>query len=360
MSLKAARRILCEAPIELDMATSADEGLELLEVQEYPVVISDYMMPGLNGIQFLERLRHMWPDTVCILTSGFADLYTIVRAVNRVGIYRVLLKPWDVHEFRSMLRAACRQYDNSKENRRLAANLEKRNIELRKVNDKLDREVHNRTTQLLIGLLNALDLRDTETQGHSRRVGLYARRLAVQLELSTEEILDVERGALLHDIGKIGVSDTILLKKGPLTDEEWIFMRMHTIYGFNIVQPIDFLGKAAVIVRSHHERFDGKGYPDGIVGEEICLGARIFAVIDTYDAMTSDRPYRKAMSPSIAKEEIEANRGTQFDPDCVDGFMKISQRELGVLKKRISEPHQSADALVSFLKRGRYTSRPNK
>jgi len=352
-ALKAAKRLADGGEITIETALNAEEGLELLELHEYPVVISDYRMPGINGIQFLERLRHMWPDTVCILTSGFADLDTVVRAINRVGLFRVLLKPWEPSEFKATLRSACRQYELAKENRNLANVLEKRNVELRKVNERLDREVHTRTTQLLVGLLNALDLRDTETRGHSRRVGLYARRLAEELGLGPEECLEVERGALLHDVGKIGVSDAILLKKGPLTDEEWVFMRMHTIFGFNIIRPIDFLESAASIVRSHHERYDGKGYPDGLSGSSICIGARVFAVIDTYDAMTSDRPYRKALDPSIAREEIELNRGSQFDPRCVDAFLHIPQDDINTLKARITEAHQTPDALVGSLETGR-------
>jgi HD-GYP domain-containing protein (c-di-GMP phosphodiesterase class II) len=146
----------------------------------------------------------------------------------------------------------------------------------------------------------------------------------------------VERGALLHDIGKIGVSDTILLKPGKLTDEEWVEMRKHSMHGHEILRGIEFLGNARLVVRSHHERFDGKGYPDGLAGARIPIGARIFAVIDTYDAMTSDRPYRKALPASVAREEIVKQSGTQFDPACADAFLGIPQPELDALREEVA------------------------
>ncbi len=334
--LRAVARALRGSGVEVDTAPSADEGLVALEDREYPVVISDYRMPGRNGIQFLERVRHTWPDTVCILVSGQADLETVVQAINRVGLFRFLVKPWDIEELRTTIRHGCDHFDLTKENRSLTRALESRNSELREINQRLDREVSRRTSELLLGLLNALDLRDTETQGHSRRVALYARRLAEELGLQPDEVIEIERGALLHDIGKIGVSDTILLKPGKLTEEEWAEMRKHTMYGFEILRRMDFLGQARLVVRNHHERFDGKGYPDRLARSDIYVGARIFAVIDTYDAMTSDRPYRKALPSSVAREEIHKHDGEQFDPDCVAAFDRIPDEDLAALRFRVA------------------------
>ena len=335
--VRAVQRALHDSGVDLTTATSAEEGLALLDEVEFPVVVSDYRMPGRNGIQFLERVRHTWPDTVCILVSGQADLETVVQAINRVGLFRFIIKPWDVEELRTAIKHGCSHYELLRENRSLTGALEARNTELRQVNTKLDREVSRRTSELLLGLLNALDLRDTETQGHSRRVALYSRRLAEELMLPPEEVTEIERGALLHDIGKIGVSDTILLKPGKLTEEEWGEMRKHTMYGYEILRRMDFLGKARLLVRNHHERFDGEGYPDRIRGTDIHIGARIFAVIDTYDAMTSDRPYRKALPASVAREEIEKHRGAQFDPECADAFGRIPDENLAELRDRVAE-----------------------
>jgi len=329
--LRAVQRALRETDFNIDVSSSAEQGLRMLNEKQYAVVAADYRMPGLDGIQFLERVRRLWPETVRVLITGQGDFELALRAINKAELFRFLTKPWEANDLRNTLERGCIQYRIIKENHELTCLLEKKNTELVQMNEHLDGEVQRRTSDLLAGLLNALDLRDTETQWHSRRVALYARRLAFELGLSPEEQLTVERGALLHDLGKIGVSDTILLKPGKLTEEEWNEMRKHTVYGYNMLRNIDFLGKARMLVRSHHERHDGKGYPDGIRSEEIYIGARIFAVIDTYDAMTSDRPYRKALPPEVAREEIIKNRGSQFDPVVVDAFLRIPQEELDEL-----------------------------
>jgi putative nucleotidyltransferase with HDIG domain len=354
-ALRAAERTLSDDKMTIEGVLDVDSALERLEEREYPVVMTDYWMPGRNGIQLLERLKHMWPDTVRILATANADLETVIRSINRVGVYRFVIKPWGTEEMKTMLRNACEHFELVYENRRLSSLLERKNAELRRLNHQLDRVVDRRTAQLLIGLLNALDHRDTETQGHSLRVGLYARRLAEALSIQGEAVFDIERGALLHDIGKIGVSDAILLKPGPLTPDEWEEMRRHTIYGYKIVEPIDFLAGAAAIIRSHHERYDGTGYPDRLKGDQICPGARIFSIIDTYDAMTSDRPYRKALSPSAARIEIEKCRGVQFDPELASAFLAIPQETLDEIKARVSSS-ELRDAPLEAILRGAHST----
>lgn len=331
--LRAVQRALYDTELKVDMAPSAEQGLKMLEAKQYAVVAADYRMPGMDGIQFLEKVRRQWPESVRVLITGQGDFELALKAINRAQLFRFLTKPWDGNDLRNILKQGCLQYRIIRDNQELTCLLEKKNTELRRMNEQLDSEVQHRTSNFLVGLLNALDLRDTETQWHSRRVALYSKRLAQELCLPVDEQLTVERGALLHDLGKIGVSDTILLKPGKLTEEEWDEMRKHTIYGYMMLKNIDFLGNARFLVRNHHERYDGKGYPDGLRGEEIYIGARIFAVIDTYDAMTSDRPYRKALSPDIAREEILKNRGAQFDPKCVDAFLAIPQADLDEIQK---------------------------
>jgi putative nucleotidyltransferase with HDIG domain len=320
----------------IESTTDPVDAVVRVGQRRYAVVVTDYRMADLNGIELCERVRSRSPDTVCVLVSGHADVQTALAAINRAQIFRFLTKPWERGELRAAVQQALEQHRVVLEHRRFSQLLERRNAELRRLNQRLDREVQRRTSELLLGLINALDLRDTETQGHSRRVALYARRLAEQLGLERHEVLDVERGALLHDIGKIGVSDTILLKPGKLTDEEWVEMRKHVLHGHEILRGIEFLGNARPIVRSHHERFDGKGYPDGLARDAIPIGARIFAVIDTYDAMTSDRPYRKALPASVAREEITKHRGTQFDPACADAFLAIPQAEIDSLRDQVA------------------------
>ncbi len=337
--LRAVQRALRDSEMNVDVASSAEQGLRMMEDKSYAVIAADYRMPGLDGIQFFEEVRRLWPDTVRVLITGQGDFDLALKAINRAELFRFLTKPWDANDLRNTLKQGCVQYRIIHENQELTCLLENKNAELLCVNEQLDAEVRRRTNDMLAGFLNALDHRDTETQWHSRRVALYSRRLAQQLNLSPEEQITIERGALLHDLGKIGISDTILLKPSKLTEEEWAEMRKHSIYGYKMLENIDFLGEARLLVRNHHERWDGKGYPDQLAGEEIYIGARIFAVIDTYDAMTSDRPYRKALPAEVAREEIQKNRGTQLDPDCVDAFLKIPQPDLDEIRT-----HASSDA----------------
>jgi putative nucleotidyltransferase with HDIG domain len=334
--LKATERTLRDPRRLLDVAASGAEALELVTQHEYAVLITDVRMPDMDGIELCERVRRRSPDTVCVLVTGHADIDVALSAINRAQVFRFLTKPWERDDLLMAVVQACDHHRIVREHADFSRLLGRRNLELAELNRKLDGEVQRRTGELLLGLINALDLRDTETQGHSRRVALYARRLAEQMHLGAEDVRDVERGALLHDIGKIGVSDTILLKPGKLTDEEWVEMRKHALHGYEILRGIEFLGNARLVVRSHHERFDGQGYPDGLAKEGIPIGARIFAVIDTYDAMTSDRPYRKALPASVAREEIQKHTGAQFDPACADAFLGIPQPELDEMREQVA------------------------
>ncbi|MEX0800257.1 MAG: HD domain-containing phosphohydrolase [Dehalococcoidia bacterium] len=174
-------------------------------------------------------------------------------------------------------------------------------------------------------LCSALDMRDSATEGHSQRVSRMTGMVSQQMGLASADIRLIERAAALHDIGKIGVADAVLSKPGPLSDEEWVEMRRHPRLGYEIVEGIEALRNAADIVHAHHERYDGAGYPRGIAAGEIPIGARIFAVVDAYDAMTSHRPYRRARSHREAVEEIVRNSGTQFDPGVVQAFLEVER-----------------------------------
>lgn len=190
----------------------------------------------------------------------------------------------------------------------------------------------------LVSLSKAIDLRDKDTEGHCRRVVQYSLSMGKQLNFEEEDLIRLCHGALLHDIGKIGVSDTILHKPGPLTDEEWAIMRTHPQLGFMMVADVDQLEKAREIILNHHERFDGKGYPNGISGQLIPLAARLFTIADSFDAMISDRPYRKGMSIAAARREVRRCSGTQFDPLCVDAFDKITDEELEAIAQEREHP----------------------
>ena len=186
-------------------------------------------------------------------------------------------------------------------------------------------------------LSSALDLRDQATGGHSRRVAMLSLIIARQLHVDGDRLIDLERAAILHDIGKVAIADAILSKPGPLTEAEWQEMRKHPAVGYQMVKDVPFLGAAAEIIFCHHEHFDGTGYPRGFRGEEIPLGARIFAVVDAYDAITSDRPYRKAMPHQYALKEISRNAGSQFDPQIVEAFLRVGMGDISRDESTVGE-----------------------
>ena len=198
------------------------------------------------------------------------------------------------------------------------------------------KEIEGTYEATLIALVSALDAREHEVQSHSQRVRAYTLTLAKKIGLEGHELRDISRGSLLHDVGKIGISDNILLKPAKLTEEEWMEMRKHPHIGYQILEGIKFLEGAASIVYSHQECYDGSGYPRGLKGEEIPLGARLFAVADTLDAMTSDRPYRKALSMDAAREEILRCSGTQFDSQIAKLFLSTPKNEWLDIRNRVN------------------------
>jgi response regulator RpfG family c-di-GMP phosphodiesterase len=324
--------------LEISTADTPQEALTLLGGKSFDVVVSDLRMPGMSGIELLAAVRRSLPDARRLLVSGYADFESALDAINEVGIDRLLMKPWENDEVHGAIETAATLSRLQRENVQVTAELRRRTEELERINERLDALVEERTSNLLDGLVSALDLRDSETQWHSRRVGRYARRLGRELGVAGHELDEIERGATLHDIGKIGVRDAVLLKPGPLDEKEWAEMRRHPAFGYEILKGIGFLERARLIPLHHQERFDGTGYPQGLKGEEICLGARIFAVVDTYDAITSDRPYRKCRTYEVARLEIEKFVGTQFDPTVVASWLRIPQAEWDAIREELEGP----------------------
>ncbi len=310
----------------------------------FTVVITDFMMPQMNGIELLSNLRATNPNAVRILLTAASDFKVASDAVNRGEVFRLLGKPWTLSELTSCVKQAVAHYHLVTENERLHREIAQSNEALTEINRNLERRVIERTNALLDGLISALDYRDTETQWHSRRVSLYSRRIAEACGVTGQELDVIEQGALLHDIGKIGVRDSILLKPGKLTPEEWVEMRMHPDFGYRMLTKMPFLHDSALIVYQHQERWDGKGYPQGLQGEQIVLGARVFSVADTMDAICSDRPYRKGRPLAVAKEEILRCSGTQFDPNVVEAYMSVPDEEWQAIREQVEslEAHEVA------------------
>jgi len=314
----AAEEFLCRT------CANGHEAMEWLLREPYDVVISDLRMPGMPGLTLLEQVRSKFPQTGFIVVTGVDDVLTGIQAMKQ-GATDYLVKPFEAE-------AVVRSVHGAMEKRRLE-------LELQTHRQRLEEMVEQRTKQLhaamrrievtydetLEALAASLDLRDNETAGHSRRVTRYSLEIAKAMACSPEQLTHIVRGAYLHDIGKIGIPDSILLKPGKLTPEERAIMESHARIGYGLVARIAFLARAAEIVLTHQERYDGTGYPQGLSGDEIPLGSRIFAVADTLDAMTSDRPYRRALPFSQAREEIERESGRQFDPQVVRAFLSIPE-----------------------------------
>jgi putative nucleotidyltransferase with HDIG domain len=309
-----------------DVVAHSDPRAAVLETN-LDLIVTDFMMPHLSGIEVLRHLRETNPGAVRVLFTAASDFKVATQAVNDSEVFRLLAKPWHVSELRNVLAQARDYHRLISENRRLQAELAERNDQLSKLNFSLEHQVVERTNALFEGMIRALDYRDTETQWHSWRVARFTRRLAEEVGLGGAALMTIEQGALLHDIGKIGVRDSILLKPGPLTPEEWVEMKKHPEYGWRMLSKIPFLNDAATIVYQHQERWDGRGYPQALKGEQIVIGARIFCIADTMDAICSDRPYRKGSPLETAIAEIGRLGGTQFDPTLVDRFVKIPSSE---------------------------------
>ncbi len=338
--------LLKEEGYQCAVASGAEMALDLANKDPTPLVISDMKMPGKDGLWLLERMKEEHPDTSVIMLTGYGDTESAVDCLRK-GATDYLLKP---PRLTDLIRAIERA-------------LSRRRLELakKKYQKKLERKVRDRTTELrhalkdisvtyqqtLGALVTALDAREHETSDHSQRVVEYTVAIAQRLTIKGHELEEIGRGALLHDIGKIGVPDAVLLKPGKLTPDEWVEMRKHPDIGFNMIAPIPFLAIPSQIVLSHQERFDGQGYPRKLQGQQIHIGARIFAVADTLDAMTSDRPYRKGTTFTNAIAEIDRCAGTQFDPDVVRAFLDIG--EVGLLKIKedmVAKKKAQAEALA--------------
>ena len=319
-------------------AASGAEALSILESgDEFDLVLSDLMMAEMDGIALLERSKERFPDVPVVMVTAVHDLSVALQAL-RNGAYDYLLKPFEREQLLATVRRALEHRRLKRENDAYRTNLEAlvaaRTQQWKTALANLEKSYD----VTLEALGDALDLKDAETEGHSKRVTAYTIAIARKMGLPKEEISVIARGAFLHDIGKMAIPDGILRKPGKLTPDETAIMREHAYSGYKMLCKIPFLTEAAEIVYSHQEFFDGTGYPRGLKGEQIPLGARIFSIADTLDAMTSDRPYRPAQSYSAARKEIMRCAGTQFDPDIVKVFIDMKDSIWENLRKDISGP----------------------
>lgn len=312
-------------------------AVEQIEKNALDLILSDMIMPEMDGLKLLEWARMHDPDVPVIMVTAMHDLSTALESIRR-GAYDYILKPFEKDQLFLGVRRALQHRQLVLENRNYQRNLEQvveeRTAQLSGALARLEQS-YDDTLEALGG---ALDLKDAETEGHCQRVTAFTISIAKAMGVPAQELPSIARAAFLHDIGKMAIPDQILRKPGPLTEEEKEVMRRHCEIGYNMVIRIPFLRDAADIVLSHQEFYDGTGYPRGLKGDEIPLGARIFAVADALDAMISDRPYRRALPFAHAREEIKRCAGTQFDPKVVQVFLAMPEELWMELRENLGAP----------------------
>jgi putative nucleotidyltransferase with HDIG domain len=328
------------------MASNGEEALVALERERFDAIISDLQMPGISGMDLLAEVRRRHPHVAFLVTTGVDDVDVGVQAM-RSGADDYLVKPLLESVVLASLERALHKRHLEQQVEDYREHLEEMVVERTAQVQAALRQIEGSYEDTLEALGAAIDLRDSQTAGHSQRVCRYSLEIARAMSWSDKQLGSLARGAYLHDIGKLGVPDSILLKPGSLTTDERTLMQQHVQIGFDLVNGIPFLADAAEIILTHHERHDGSGYPRGLKAEEILLGARIFAVADSFDAITSDRPYRRASPFDAGRKTIEREAGRLFDPQIVGVFLSIpadtwstiarDQRQMAALPSRLRQ-----------------------
>ncbi|HMS03523.1 MAG TPA: response regulator [Gemmatimonadaceae bacterium] len=335
------RRILEQQGMRCRDAASGAEALAMLEAEPAALVLSDYHMPEMDGVQLLGVIRERWPETAVVMVTGVSDVDLAVQCLGN-GAMDYVTKPFRVEEIRGRLGQALEKRRLLLENRAYRQHLEERVQAQARAYEEL-------FLASLQSLADALEVKDRYTWGHSLRVAQYAVVIAREVGLDPERFAQLELGARLHDIGKIGVREAVLNKGAPLTPDEYAHVMEHPVIGWRLLQPLLRDAPHALdVVRSHHERFDGRGAPDRLAAERIPLVARIVSVADSFDAMTSGRPYRAGMAVEDAMAELERCAGTQFDPVCVAAFARgLAAGAITLPDVRMRRPTRAATTQVA-------------
>jgi putative nucleotidyltransferase with HDIG domain len=294
---------------EVITAASGQEALELLGQHDVALLITDQRMPGMTGIELLKSTVPMRPQMVRMILTGYTDVSALVEAINCGHVYKYVTKPWSNDELRLTVERALEHYEATKSRH-----------ELEQANKRLSLRLQEMTRGVVRAIADALEAKDEYVYGHARRVSGYAVAIGRRMRLDVSRLEEVSLAAFLHDIGKIGTPESLLLKPAPLTDEERAVMQLHSERGARILDGVPEMAEIADAVRHHHEHFDGTGYPAGLEGECIPLASRIILVADAYDAMTSPRPFRQARDHYSAVAQLRSESGKQFDPDVVGAF----------------------------------------
>ena len=373
--LSSLRRLFRPHGYRILVAESGALGLAELEKTPVDLVISDMRMPEMDGATFLKAVRQRWPDTVRILLTGYADVTSTVAAINEGEIYRYVSKPWDDNEIVNTVREALERYRLKQENLRLTALTQSQNEELKGLNASLEQKVAERTAELRQALsfveqshgelkksfltsvqvfAGLIELRSgpagSRLAGHGRRVADMARNLAQRLGMGDVEVQNIMLAGLLHDVGKMGLPDDLLGKAfNTLSQDQRALVMKHPVIGQNILIAIDKFKDAAILVRHHHESFDGNGYPDRLAGISIPQGSRILAVVNDYDSLQIGTLVQRPLRPEEALAFIADNRGKRYDPATVDAFLKLisETRKSGPTELPLRTMHLKPGMVVS-------------
>jgi putative two-component system response regulator len=339
-----------------DGTTALKRAKELLTGRNtLDMIITDYRLPDVTGIDLLETLKNELADSIRIIITGYADITIAMEAINRGKVYKFITKPLNLEDLKIVVKRALEHREALLEKKRMekeivqysrflekqvntrTASLLSANAELalknrelvrqKKEIDQLYREIQRNYLGTITSLCVAIESKDKYTRGHSDRVFYYALKMAKELRLNKRNVEQLRYASFLHDLGKIGIPDSILMKPGKLTPEEYALVKEHPKLGEKILNPIRFLDKTKDIIRHHHERMDGNGYPDGMDFESLTIEDRIISVADAYDSMRSERPYRGPLSKKEALEILKKEKGKQFCPRCVEVFVRIIERD---------------------------------
>lgn len=300
---------------ELYKTTSPLEALEILKNNKIDLVLSDHKMAEMDGVELLKRVYDHFPNTMRLLVTAYSDASILIDAINYAKIYRYIKKPYSPDELLLTV-------SNSLEY-----------LQLKLDNEVLINDLKDLFSGTIKAIIEALDAKDSFTLGRSRRVTFYTMKILEEMHISPEESNKVELAGLLHDIGMIGVSDDILYKVEKLTQEEYEEIKAHVHHGVRILDDIKQLKDVVEIIKYHHEYYNGQGYPFGLKGEDIPIGARVIAIADAFDGIISNRAYRKALDPYEALEKLKASSGIQFDPDIIQVFESILPKAIKEIKE---------------------------
>ena len=323
-----ARTLRSMEGVELDVADGSVSALEFAKTTHYAAIATDLGLGEESGLDLVDKLWHLQPDATMILISGQLDLDVALMAINEHNISFLLKKPWDTHELLSIVQRGADAHWERVTQRQVQQNMVSVSQDVMRERAKLREAVQQGGRAATDALLKVVHVRGHETLEHCHRVAGYSLLLAQRMGLMGEALSDIERGALLHDIGLMVVPDEILFKHGPLTPQEWEVMKAHPKRGAEMLDGVTDFAKAREVVMQHHERFDGTGYPEGIKGNAISVGARIFSVSDSIEAMTTDRQYRKAVTMLAAVEEVAKHAGTWYDPLVIEALRKVAVTDL--------------------------------